>query len=352
MITFFENIYFNNLDILFINKIDINYLFNFFFLDFYNKIKLTNLSYENLRLANNTNFFIYTVSTEYNSIILQNYAYFLYSVNVPVNSLFSYFIGKVLSFFIKVNIFLHIMYAIFFVVYLGNYIKQLKSLIFLVKGIILNVTEKEVGPVDDYFFFAILFMLTISLFIFSSISLILLQSKITQWALGGFFILMFLILTLPLNLLLDFRINFCVVVRGSAPSNNVIKELLLDIVGTTIIFIRFVTQNIRFLFIFFGIFELLEWTLSTSSSLFITDSYLNNSIIVNWNINQLHNISNFNVLVVNLIMFIIFYLYYFLHLLFLLLVQISIYIGVSIWLFFFLYSTKFLRKNLTFFLKK
>ena len=244
------------------------------------------------------------------------------------------------------------MYAIFFVVYLGNYIKQLKSLIFLVKGIILNVTEKEVGPVDDYFFFAILFMLTISLFIFSSISLILLQSKITQWSLVGFFILMFLILTLPLNLLLDFRINFCVVVRGSAPSNNVIKELLLDIVGTTIIFIRFVTQNIRFLFIFFGIFELLEWTLSTSSSLFITDSYLNNSIIVNWNINQLHNISNFNVLVVNLIMFIIFYLYYFLHLLFLLLVQISIYIGVSIWLFFFLYSTKFLRKNLTFFLKK
>ncbi|MCA9460204.1 MAG: hypothetical protein KC550_06670 [Nanoarchaeota archaeon] len=69
---------------------------------------------------------------------------------------------------------------------------------------------------------------------------------------------MFLILTIPVSLFIDFGIVFCVTIRGSASSNNFIKELLFDIISTTTVFIRFVIQNIRFFFIFSAIFELLE----------------------------------------------------------------------------------------------
>ena len=48
---------------------------------------------------------------------------------------------------------------------------------------ILNATEKEVGPVDDYLLFSVLFFLTISTFIFSAIALFILQSNIYTWAL-------------------------------------------------------------------------------------------------------------------------------------------------------------------------
>jgi hypothetical protein len=117
---------------------------------------------------------------------------------------------------------------------------------------------------------------------------------------------------------------------------------LFDIISTTTVFIRFVIQNIRFLFIFSAIFELLEWVFSTTSNIFFI-----------FEIKEINNYflssSNNNLLIINFIMFIILYFYYTLHLLFLLLVQITIYIGISAWLFFFLYSTKFLNKYEKFF---
>jgi len=82
------------------------------------------------------------------------------------------------KFIFKLNLFLFIVYTIFFLTKLENYIKQIKSITILAKLFILNSSEKEVGPVDDYFFFAVLFFLTISLFIFTSVFLILIQSKV------------------------------------------------------------------------------------------------------------------------------------------------------------------------------
>jgi hypothetical protein len=67
-----------------------------------------------------------------------------------------------------------------------------------------------------------------------------------------------LILSVPVNLFLDFGIAFFVYIKGSASGGNFIKEVLFDIISTTTVFIRFVIQNIRFLFIFSAIFELLE----------------------------------------------------------------------------------------------
>ena len=218
----------------------------------------------------------------------------------------------------------------------------------LAKLVILNETEKEVGPVEDFLFFALLFILTISFFIFITISIVVFHSKFYVWVNASFALLAFLFLTLPVNLFFDYGISFVVYIRGSASSYNFLKELIFDIISTFTVFIRFIIQNIRFLFILLAIFELLEWVLNNTNNVFISNFINNNNFFTNINCSQANN----NIIIVNSILFIIAYFYYFLHLLFLLLVQITIYIGISAWLFFFLYSTKFLSKYEKFFIIK
>ena len=120
---------------------------------------------------------------------------------------------------------------------------------------------------------------------------------------------------------------FFAYIRGAASSGNLIKEVVFDMISTFTVFIRFVIQNIRFLFIFSAIFELLEWVFSNNSSLFLSNYIIQNNIFIN--MSQNYNTTNLNIVLINSLLFIIMYLYYFLHLLFLLLVQIKIYIGIS-----------------------
>lgn len=185
-------------------------------------------------------------------------------------------------------------------------------------------------------------MLTLCSFVFISIFFIIIQTKILIWTIASLILVAILVLSIPVNLFLDFGISFFAYIKGSASGGNIVKEVLFDIISTTTVFIRFVIQNIRFLFIFSAIFELLEWVFSTTSNIFFI-----------FEIKEINNYflssSNNNLLIINFIMFIILYFYYTLHLLFLLLVQITIYIGISAWLFFFLYSTKFLNKYEKFF---
>ena len=121
---------------------------------------------------------------------------------------------------------------------------------------------------------------------------------------------------------------FFTYIRGAASSGNLIKEVVFDMISTFTVFIRFVIQNIRFLFIFSAIFELLEWVFSNNSSLFLSNYIIQNNIFIN--MSQNYNTTNLNIVLINSLLFIIMYLYYFLHLLFLLLVQITIYIGISV----------------------
>jgi hypothetical protein len=161
---------------------------------------------------------------------------------------------------------------------------------------------------------------------------------------GSLLLVATLILTVPTNLFLDFGISFFVYIKGSASSSSLLKEFVFDIISTFTVFIRFVIQNIRFLFIFSAIFELLEWVLAANSNIFIASGNIN-KFISNVSINDYFFLNkSTNLLLVNSVMFVILYLYYALHLIFLLLMQITIYIGISAWLFFFLYSTKFLNK--------
>jgi hypothetical protein len=336
--------------------LQINSIFNvnnnvLFFDYFSNLINTVNLFINFNNTSNvNENFLL----DLYYSYIFENNLAFVSNVNNFEFSVKNYFsLFWFLKIFFKINIFLFIIYTIFFISYLENYIKQLLYLNNLVKLFILNESEKEVGPVDDFFFFAILFVLTLCSFIVVSLLVIVLHSSIFIWTFGSLLLVSFLILTVPVNLFIDFGISFFVYIRGSASSSSLIKELLFDIISTATVFIRFVIQNIRFLFIFSAIFELLEWVFSNNSSLFLINYYTNNNIFVNFNVQDyLTSTKNFNILIVNSILFIILYFYYFLHLLFLLLVQITIYIGISVWLFFFLYSTKFLGKYEKFFISK
>lgn len=329
---------------------------NVFYLDFFfnsiNSISLFNYFGLDLSVIDSSAAISY-LDLYYDYLIQNNWAYLtiVNNYNYSIKNYFSLF--WFLKIFFKINIFLFIIYTIFFISYLENYIKQLLYLNNLVRLFILNESEKEVGPVDDFFFFAILFILTLCSFIIVSLLVVLLHSSIFVWTFGSLLLISFLILTVPVNLFIDFGISFFVYIRGSASSSSLIKELLFDVISTATVFIRFVIQNIRFLFIFSAIFELLEWVFSNNSSLFLINYYTNNNIFINFSAQDyLTSTKNFNVLIVNSILFIILYFYYFLHLLFLLLVQITIYIGISVWLFFFLYSTKFLGKYEKFFVFK
>lgn len=289
----------------------------------------------------------------YDLIFLSNTGFFSHVNVIALSSINNFILFDFLNIFFKLNIILFIVYTIFFLSYLQNYIKQIIYLNNFVRLFILNESEKEVGPVDDFFFFAILFLLTLSSFIICSLFFIIFSNNNLIWIFGALLLVSVLILTVPTNLFIDFGISFVVYIRGSASSSSLIKELLFDIISTATVFIRFVIQNIRFLFIFSAIFELLEWVFSNNSSLFLINYYSNKNIFINLsNYDYLFITKNFNILLVNSILFIILYFYYFLHLLFLLLVQVTIYVGISVWLFFFLYSTKFLGKYEKFFIFK
>lgn len=289
----------------------------------------------------------------YDYLFQTNWAFLVSVNNISYDFKYYFSLFGFLKIFFKINIILFILYTIFFVSYLENYIKQLLFLNNLTKLFILNESEKEVGPVDDFVFFAILFLLTLCSFIISSLLIIILHSSIFIWLFVSLFLVAILLLSVPVNLFIDFGISFFVYIRGSASSNSLVKELLFDIISAATVFIRFVVQNVRFLFILSAIFELLEWVFSNNSSLFLTNYYINNNIFVNFSSNNFFSsTTNLNVLLINSILFIILYFYYFLHLLFLLLVQITVYVGISVWLFFFLYSTRFLGKYEKFFIFK
>lgn len=302
--------------------------------------------------------FVNIANLSYNGIyelIFSNNVGFVSYINITnnFNSVNNFILFDFINIFFKINIILFIVYTIFFLSYLENYLKQIIYLNNFVRLFILNESEKEVGPVDDFFFFAILFILTLSSFIISSLFFIIFNTFSLVWIFGALLLVSILILTVPMNLFLDFGISFVVYIRGSASSGSLVKELLFDIISTATVFIRFVIQNIRFLFIFSAIFELLEWVFSNNSSLFLINYYSNNNVFINIsNCDYLFITKNFNIILINSLLFIILYFYYFLHLLFLLLVQVTIYVGISVWLFFFLYSTKFLGKYEKFFIFK
>ena len=68
--------------------------------------------------------------------------------------------------------------------------------------------------------------------------------------------------TLPSTLVINLGVTYSHYLRGAGRSNSLFIEVLLDLIGTFVIFIRFSVQNIRFILIFLAYFELYEFIAS------------------------------------------------------------------------------------------
>lgn len=202
-----------------------------------------------------------------------------------------------------------------------------------------DLGEQEYGSYDDFKFF--LFLLVQMLVWFCWVFFIgytfSLQSESKLMLLT--FSVMITILTIPVRLLWDFGLAFGMYVRGAASSTNLIVEAFFDLIGVIIIFTRFVVQNIRFLMVFVAFFELFEWTCGSVETAYI----------LQFNLNIYNDMSFFtNLSAKSLFVYIIcslkisfIYLYHLLHLIIVSFMQIGVYLMVSFWLFFFLYTSFF-----------
>jgi hypothetical protein len=147
------------------------------------------------------------------------------------------------------------------------------------------------------------------------------------------------ILTIPVRLLWDFGLAFGMYVRGAASSSNLVVEAFFDIIGVIIIFTRFIVQNIRFLLVFVAFFELFEWVSVTfETNYFIQACTPFSNLDSNFTLIEPKAIF---ILLITFLKTSFIYLYHLLHLIIVSFMQIGVYLMVSFWLFFFLYTSFF-----------
>lgn len=255
------------------------------------------------------------------------------NLNLNLDILFSIFFSKwgyAVSIFMVTYFFSNIIkfrYQYGFNFYF-NYFKTLSDL-----------GEQEYGSYDDFKFF-LFFIVQMLLwycwvlfvgYTFSVQS----ESKLILLTLS----VMITILTIPVRLLWDFGLAFGMYVRGAASSSNLIVEAFFDIIGVIIIFTRFIVQNIRFLLVFVAFFELFEWASTTLECNYFIEIYtpFNDHGVTA----ALSESKSLFVLVINTFKTLFIYLYHLLHLIIVSFMQIGVYLMVSFWLFFFLYTSFF-----------
>lgn len=211
-----------------------------------------------------------------------------------------------------------------------------------------DLGEQEYGSYDDYKFFV---FLLVQMFIWYgwvyfvgySFSI---QSDNKLMLLT--FSVMLTILTIPVRLLWDFGLAFGMYVRGAASSSNLVVEAFFDIIGVIIIITRFIVQNIRFLLVFVAFFEIFEWAATTQEINYYIQLF--NASYEN-NINFMTASTLFSFVIVTFKTIFI-YLYHLLHLIIVSFMQIGVYLMVSFWLFFFLYTSFFKLTTDSYFLFK
>ncbi len=210
-----------------------------------------------------------------------------------------------------------------------------------------DLAEQEYGAYEDYQFF-VLFL--VQLFVWYCWVLF---AGILIWGTGVnylFFVItsvIITILTIPVRLLWDFGVSFSMYVRGSASSSNLIVEAFFDIIGVIIIFTRFIVQNIRFVLVFVAYFELFEWTTTTMNYSYLMTFYSFDELMISIS----HSNSIWEIAIYTFKTILV-YLYHLLHLVIVSFMQIGVFLMVSFWLFFFLYTSFFKITLDTYFIKK
>lgn len=209
-----------------------------------------------------------------------------------------------------------------------NYFKMLSDL-----------GEQEYGSYDDFkfflFFLVQMFMWYCWVLFIGYTFSVQSESKLMLLTIS----VMITILTIPVRLFWDFGLAFGMYIRGAASSSNLIVEAFFDVIGAIIIFARFIVQNIRFVLVFVAFFELFEWVATTfETNYFIQACTPFGSL--DSNITLIETKAIFVVLI-NFFKVIFIYLYHLLHLIIVSFMQIGVYLMVSFWLFFFLYTSFF-----------
>lgn len=287
----------------------------------------------------------YTTTEIYNELIMLEKNLFIKNLSYNFIIFWTFF---------KLSITLYLIYYV--LVYNYFNINQLNNLqnSFLAKLLHSVDSEEELGSIDDAFILILLFLIVLGWFFCLSISYsYLFHSQLTVFGLGAIILVGFILLT-PLSALLDFGIAFTSYIRGASSSANLLVECIFDIIGTLVVFTRFIVQNIRFVLIFFAYFELFEWTYNSLLIQTLLQT-INVNIQTTWNmlinLGFIESNNLFTILSICLTT-IISYLYYLVHLLILIFVQTTIYLLISFWLFFFFYTSFTLNKSEKLFIYK
>ena len=184
--------------------------------------------------------------------------------------------------------------------------------------------EEEMGAADDaLFFFLIIAAVIIWFFLFTLFSAVLLNH--ISWILSLLILSTSAAFVIPAAVLKNFGIAFVTYVRGHGRSRSIFYEAILDIVSVSIIFLRFIVQNMRFIFIFFTFFELYEFIYANLAPVTTFTTDFSNYY---WSETVVTLISTYGL-----------YLYYLGHSTIIFIAQLSVYFALSFWLFFFLYTT-------------
>lgn len=198
------------------------------------------------------------IISHYIALICDNHGFLTPSVNQEPDDVSPYLHTNSCQAVFKTTVTGLLVYGLLVFIQFLSYLKQIQYLNKVMKLSVLHENEKEIGPVDDFFFFSVLFVLTVSSFILGTIFILLTYSSNFISIIGSIVIISILILSIPTNLFIDFGVSYFVYIKGSSSGKYLLKELLFDLISSFTVFIRFIIQNIRFLFIFLAIFELLE----------------------------------------------------------------------------------------------
>lgn len=287
----------------------------------------TSAAYENIFYETLTNVATsFLAPTErWNSLLAS-----LYSADITTISTTAPFINLSASTFFTLNIFVIIGFLIIFYISVFG----LKAFAFFGKNFDTSFTiftyfgdlEEEMGAADDaMFYFLIIAFVIVWFFFITQFSVIFLKH------LSGILTLLALSVTaafiIPAAVLKNFGLAFVSYVRGHGRSSSIFYEAVLDLLSVSIIFLRFIVQNMRFIFIFFTFFELYEFVYQGVSP--VTTLSLNVDLSnYAWHEACTYLITNWGL-----------YLYYLGHSTIIFIAQLSVYFALSFWLFFFLYTT-------------
>lgn len=214
----------------------------------------------------------------------------------------------------------------------------------------LDDCEEELGSFEDVLYYIFVFAIAIIWFYFITLVSAYIGSRNLIYILSLFTLVLVIGIIVPISVLSNLGVYFTQYVRGAGRTSNIFFETLLDFVSVSVIMIRFLIQNIRFVFIFFAFFELYEFVYTHLDGLFrqfflTTMSWADLQTIkyLSWVNSQFF---------AHMILQWVLYLYYLGHLTVLFIVQLSIYFALSFWLFFFLYTTFISQAGENYFLLK